>query len=264
MPSAAFRRLLGDEFVYGDDGDKPAEHPVDSTADGLDVEDSVQQAFLEDDGLGGAELMAAVAADAGFGVEFLSSGGERCDGRRLDGAAVLATQAFDAFSLYDKRARDDLRTEPFEGGLRKRKNAHDVGGGVDKLKIWNLQLLDGRAADINVRKACHAKIRPPRRHENRNILWLQADDGGGDGIDGRQIRPRDDGSDFARRAAVGARAFHADDGIDDCQGGFGRAVDIDNQIRQPVAVLEAEMELRFRHAWNEAVLILKCAGESHL
>ena len=62
-----------------------------AAAEGLDVEDSVQQAFLQDDGFYGAELMTAVAADAGFGVEFLSGWIQRHDGRRADRATVVAT-----------------------------------------------------------------------------------------------------------------------------------------------------------------------------
>ncbi len=64
---------------------------VQAAAEGLDVEDSVQQAFLQDDGFYRAEFMATVAADAGFGVEFFSSWIQRHDGRRFDGATVVTT-----------------------------------------------------------------------------------------------------------------------------------------------------------------------------
>ena len=125
-------------------------------------------------------------------------------------------------------------------------------------------MFDRGAANINIFQTRRTEFGAASRHENRNIFWRKVDDGGSNGIDGCQIRSCDDDADFARRSAVRARAFHADDGIDNGQGGSRRAVDIDNQIRQTVTILETEMELRFRHARNETVLILKCAGERHL
>ena len=62
------------EFIHGNDGDQPAKELVDTTADGLDMKDSVQEAFFQDDGFSGTELMAAVATDAGLGVELLAGG----------------------------------------------------------------------------------------------------------------------------------------------------------------------------------------------
>ena len=100
---------------------------MDAAAQGLYVENPVQEAFLKDDGFGGAEFVAAVAADAGLAVQFLSGGSQRRNGGRFDRTAVLAAEAFDAFFLYDKWSRHDLCTEPFESRFRERKDAHDVG-----------------------------------------------------------------------------------------------------------------------------------------
>ena len=71
--------------------------------------------------------MTTVATDAGLAVQFLSGGSQRRNGGRFDRTTILATEAFDAFFLYDKRSRHDLCTEPFERRFRKRKDAHDVG-----------------------------------------------------------------------------------------------------------------------------------------
>ena len=100
---------------------------MDAAAQGLDVENPVQEAFFEDDGFGGAEFMTAGAADAGFAVQFLSGGSQWRNGGRFDRAAVLAAEAFDAFFLYDKWPRHDLCAKPFKSRFRKRKDAHDVG-----------------------------------------------------------------------------------------------------------------------------------------
>ena len=48
-----------------------------AAAKGLYVEDPVKQAFLQNDGLRGAEFMTAVAADACLVVQLLAGGGQR-------------------------------------------------------------------------------------------------------------------------------------------------------------------------------------------